>query len=155
MLFKILLPHHALHSILSIEDQGCSTVGIENGRRRSQLLELTSCFLATRAIAGAGQNRWADCLELHLTALAHRGEVFVLFLVHCTFPSHSCVPEDLLSVVQNVRSGPRLPLRSRRGHGVPTICRNAQVGRGRDGDCSPPPAQIRTCGFPAYGSYLG
>jgi hypothetical protein len=28
-------------------------------------------------------------------------------------------------------------------------------GRGRDGDFSPPPAQIRTCGFPAYGSYLG
>ena len=30
-----------------------------------------------------------------------------------------------------------------------------RFGRGRDGDCSPPPAQIRTCGFPAYGSYLG
>src|SRR5215468_8024550 len=28
-------------------------------------------------------------------------------------------------------------------------------GRGRDGDCSPPPAQIRTCSFPAYGSHLG
>ena len=26
------------------------------------------------------------------------------------------------------------------------------AGRGRDGDCSPPPAQIRTCGFPASGS---
>src|SRR5215831_5205435 len=24
---------------------------------------------------------------------------------------------------------------------------------GRDGDCSPPPAQIRTCSFPAYGLY--
>jgi hypothetical protein len=35
-------------------------------------------------------------------------------------------------------------------------CRpDANDGRGRDGDCSPPPAQIRTCGFPAYGSYLG
>src|SRR5215470_4645785 len=83
MLFKILLPRHALHAILSIEDQACSTVGIEHGRRRSQLLEPTSGFLATRAIAGAGQNRRADCLELHLTALANRGEVFVLFLVHC------------------------------------------------------------------------
>src|SRR5215470_4841006 len=30
-----------------------------------------------------------------------------------------------------------------------------RLRRGRDGDCSPPPAQIRTCGFPAYGSYLG
>ena len=28
-------------------------------------------------------------------------------------------------------------------------------GRGRDGDYSPPPAQIRTCSFPAYGSHLG
>ena len=27
-------------------------------------------------------------------------------------------------------------------------------GRGRDGDCSPPPAQIRTCGTTAYGSCL-
>jgi hypothetical protein len=26
--------------------------------------------------------------------------------------------------------------------------------RGRDGDCSPPPAQIRTCPIKAYGSYL-
>jgi hypothetical protein len=32
---------------------------------------------------------------------------------------------------------------------------DARDGRGRDEDCSPPPAQIRTCGFPAYGSYLG
>jgi hypothetical protein len=86
MLFKILLPHYALNSILSIEDQACSTVGIEHGRRRSQLLELTSGFLATRAVAGPGQNRRADCLEFHLTALAHREEVFVLFLVHGAFP---------------------------------------------------------------------
>src|SRR5262245_48105779 len=28
-------------------------------------------------------------------------------------------------------------------------------GRGRDEDCSSPPAQIRTCGFPASGSCLG
>ena len=27
-------------------------------------------------------------------------------------------------------------------------------GRGRDEDCSPPPAQIRTCGTTAYGSCL-
>src|SRR5215831_11562698 len=31
----------------------------------------------------------------------------------------------------------------------------ARFGRGRDKDCSSPPAQIRTCGFPAYGSHLG
>jgi hypothetical protein len=27
--------------------------------------------------------------------------------------------------------------------------------RGRDASCLAPPAQIRTCGFPAYGSHLG
>ena len=86
MLFKILLPHHALHSILSIQDKACSTVGIEHGRRGSQLLEPTSGFLAARAIAGAGQNRRTDCLEFHLAALAYRGKVFVLLLVHCDFP---------------------------------------------------------------------
>src|SRR6516162_1687183 len=42
MLFKILLPHHALHSILSIQDQARSAVGIERGRRRSQLPEPAS-----------------------------------------------------------------------------------------------------------------
>ena len=30
-----------------------------------------------------------------------------------------------------------------------------RIGRGRDEDCSSPPAQIRTCGFPASGSCLG
>ena len=59
---------------------------IGHGRRRSQLLELTSGFLATRAVAGRGQNRRADCLEFHLTALAHREEMFVPFLVHGAFP---------------------------------------------------------------------
>src|SRR5215813_3865718 len=96
MLFKILLPHHALHAILSIEDQACSAVGIEHRRRRRQLLELTSGLLATRAIAGCGQNRPADRLELHLTALAHRGEVLVLLLVHCAFPFRSHLSEELL-----------------------------------------------------------
>jgi hypothetical protein len=28
----------------------------------------------------------SDCLEFHLTALAHREEMFVLFLVHGAFP---------------------------------------------------------------------
>jgi hypothetical protein len=42
--------------------------------------------LATRAVAGRGQNRRADCLEFHLTALAHCEEMFVLFLVHGAFP---------------------------------------------------------------------
>lgn len=32
---------------------------------------------------------------------------------------------------------------------------NPIAGRGRDGHCCPPPAQIRTCAAHAYGSYLG
>src|ERR1039457_1621115 len=32
--------------------------------------------------------------------------------------------------------------------------RGTNIGRGRDTDCSVPPAQIRTGGFPASGSYL-
>ena len=45
--------------------------------------------------------------------------------------------------------------------GVPTPISAAQLaanranGRGRDASCPAPPAQIRTCGIPAYGSYLG
>jgi len=31
----------------------------------------------------------------------------------------------------------------------------AYRSRGRDGHCRPPPAQIRTCGATAYGSYRG
>ena len=33
----------------------------------------------------SSQNRQADRLELHLTALALRGKVFALYLVHCGF----------------------------------------------------------------------
>jgi hypothetical protein len=82
VLFKILLPRHTLHSILSIQNVVCSTVGIEHGWRGSQLLEAASGFLATRAIAGGGQNRPADCLQFHLAASAYPQEVFLLFLVH-------------------------------------------------------------------------
>jgi hypothetical protein len=62
VLFKTLLPGHASHSILSIQDEICSTVGIEHRRRGSQLLEPAAGFLAARAIAGAGHNRPADGL---------------------------------------------------------------------------------------------
>ena len=34
------------------------------------------------------------------------------------------------------------------------ISNGCSSGRGRDEDCSPPPAQIRTCGTTAYGSCL-
>src|SRR5262245_51113579 len=34
-------------------------------------------------------------------------------------------------------------------------CTDGITGRGRDGPCEPPPAQIRTCGTTASGSYFG
>jgi hypothetical protein len=41
---------------------------------------------------------------------------------------------------------------------VPPVCGQGKEivdGRGRDWGCPQPPAQIRTCGTTAYGSYLG
>jgi hypothetical protein len=84
-LFKIFLPNRASHPILSVQDNVCSTVRIEHGWRRSQLLELASGFLAACAVTGASQNRRPDSLELNLAALACRKEIFLLFLLHCTF----------------------------------------------------------------------
>jgi putative transposase len=37
---------------------------------------------------------------------------------------------------------------------IPKLRQGSYFGRGRDGDCSPPPAQIRTSGTTAYGSCL-
>src|SRR5258708_2439536 len=108
VLFKILVPRHTLHSILSIQDVVCSTVGIEHGWRGSQLLEAASGFLATRTIAGGGQNRPADRLQSHLAASAYLGEVVLLFLVQCDrHPVH----EVILALVRNVRNGPPTPTR--------------------------------------------
>jgi hypothetical protein len=86
VLFEILLPRHTLHAILSIQDIVCSTVGIEDGWRGSQLLEAASGFPATRAIAGGGQNRPVEGLQFHLSASAYPGEAILLFLVHCNRP---------------------------------------------------------------------
>ena len=108
MLFKILLPRHTLHSILSIQDVVCSTVGIEDGWRGRQLPEATSGFLATRAIAAGGQNRPADCLQFHLAASAYPGEVFLLFLVHCNRPFVGPVYEVILALVRNIRNRSKL-----------------------------------------------
>lgn len=69
------------------------------------MLEATSGFLATRAIAGSGQNRPADCLQFHLAASAYLGEVFLLFLVHCDRPFVGPVYEVILALVRNVRNG--------------------------------------------------
>jgi hypothetical protein len=90
-LFEIFLPRHTLHSILSIQDVVCSTVGIEDGWCGRQLLEAASGFLATRAIAGGGQNRPANGLQFHLAASAYPGEVFLLPLVHCDRPLEGSV----------------------------------------------------------------
>jgi hypothetical protein len=72
------------------------------------LLEATSGFLATRAIAGGGQNRPADCLQFHLAASAYRGEVILLFPAHCNRPFVGPVYEVILALVRNVRNGSRL-----------------------------------------------
>jgi hypothetical protein len=69
------------------------------------LLEATSGFLATRAIAGGGQNRPADCFQFHLAASAYLKEVFLLFLVHCDRPFVGPVYEVILALVRNVRNG--------------------------------------------------
>jgi hypothetical protein len=82
MFLEMLLPHRASNSILSIQDETCSTVGIEYRWRSSQLLESTSGFLAARAVTRRDEDWPADCLELHLAALARREQMLVLFLVH-------------------------------------------------------------------------
>jgi hypothetical protein len=104
VLFKMLPPRHTLHSILSIQDVVCSTVGIEHGRRGSQPLEAASGFLATCAIAGGGQNRPADCLQFHFAASAYLGEVVLLFMLHCDRPFVGSVYDVILAFVRNVRN---------------------------------------------------
>jgi len=69
------------------------------------MLEAASGFLATRAIAGGGQNRPADCLQSHFAAPAYPGEMFLLFLVHCNRPFVDPVCEVILAFVRNVRNG--------------------------------------------------
>lgn len=84
--FEMLLPRHAVHPILSIQDVVRPTVGSEHGWRGSQPLEAASSFPATRAIAAGGQDRAADGLQLHLAAPACPGEAFLLFLAHGDHP---------------------------------------------------------------------
>jgi hypothetical protein len=62
------------------------------------LFDLASGFLATRAIAGGGQNRRAGDCELHLAALASRGKVFVLLLVHGALTFLSYTAKIILSI---------------------------------------------------------
>ncbi len=59
--------------------------------------------------------------------------------------------------VGNSTSALSAPLSARRtpGQSGGCSCHCERSGRGRDGDCSPPPAQIPACGFPAPGSCLG
>ena len=90
MLFKILLPRHALHAILSIEDKACSTVGIEHGRRGSQLLEPTSGFLAARAIAGARSESAARLPRISPCRIGTSRRCLCCFWF--TAPSHSRGP---------------------------------------------------------------
>jgi hypothetical protein len=105
VLFEKLLPRHASHAILSVQDVVRSTVGIEDGWRGSKLLEATSGFLATGAIAGHGQDRPANRLQLHLSASAYPEEVFLLVLAHCKRPFVGAVHEVIFALVRNVRNG--------------------------------------------------
>src|SRR5262249_43187315 len=82
VLFEILLSGNASHPILAIENVVAPTGGIEHGRRGRQLFKAPSGFLATRAVAGGGQDRLTDALKPHLAALACFGELFWLFLIH-------------------------------------------------------------------------
>ena len=52
-------------------------------------------------------------------------------------------------------SGPRCETRLRGSVQSSALSFPSPSGRGRDGHCWPPPAQIRTSGITAYGSYLG
>jgi hypothetical protein len=105
VLLEILLPHRTFDSILSIEDEVGSPVGIEHGRRGGQPLEPPSGFLAARAIARAGQDRPADCHQFHLAAPASRGEVVALSRLHCDHPFASPIHAIILASVRNVRNG--------------------------------------------------
>ena len=86
VLSEVFLPRHALHAILSNQDQARSTIGIEHRWRGRQLFELVAGLLATRAIAGRRQNRPPDRLKFHLAALASRGKRLRKFLAHDGFP---------------------------------------------------------------------
>ncbi len=79
------------------------------------MFEATSGFLATRAMAGGGQNRPADCLQSHLVASAYLGEAFLLFLVHCNRPFVGPVYEFILALVSNARNGSMLLKKSPAG----------------------------------------
>jgi hypothetical protein len=114
--FKILLPRHTLHSILSIQDIVCSAIGIEHGWRRREAFEAASRFLTTCAIAGGGHNRPAGCLEFHLAALACPGEMLLLFLDHCHRPSVDPSNEVILGLVRNGRNGSLEPFRPSDGY---------------------------------------
>ena len=103
VLFKISLPRHTMHSILSIQDVVRSTVRIENGWCGRQLLEAASRFLATRAKAGGSQNRPPNCLQFYRTALAYLMEVFLLILVQRNRPFVDSVYPQWITSRQNAR----------------------------------------------------
>ena len=81
------------------------------------MLDLTSGLLATRTITGAGQNRQADRLELHLTALALRGKGVRAVSSPLQLPILGCqLLEALLWEVENVRNGPKADIADRLTH---------------------------------------
>src|ERR1700738_2470514 len=84
----------------------------------------------------------------HLTgnALVRHGS-FASKAAEAVRPCTSAAPSKA-----DVNSTPRLPpLSANTG----LLHRSKNRGRGRDASYLAPPAQIRTCSFPAYGSHLG
>jgi hypothetical protein len=89
VLLKVFVPRHAMHAILSIQHVVRPTPRIEDRRRGRQLLEATSGFLATRAVAGGGEYRPSNRLQLNLAASAYR--VASLFPVHGDRLGEACL----------------------------------------------------------------
>src|SRR6266567_3260785 len=85
-----------------------------------------------------------------LRALLFSGPSFAT-LVSAPFPSSFQVP-SIRTTIRFIAHlpGPQLPTGP-----VEARSRSRSAGRGRDASYLAPPARIRTCSFPAYGSYLG
>src|SRR5258708_23193918 len=150
-LFEKLLPLHALHAILPIEDHACSTVGIEHRRRGSQLLDEAPGLLAARTIAGTRQNRRADGLELYLAASTCRG---YLHLIHSAVSRF--IWKTILSAARSVRNGSLFPycvLSKQNGPPLLQLSSPASANeiRAREGDPGRETAQVSTPGFPSLG----
>jgi hypothetical protein len=83
-------------------------------------------------------------------------QIFTPIGSYGSFSSDGPAP-DALGMSASLRSRPNLrTAANRRDVPIGDVCSAAnRNGRGRDASYLAPPAQNRTCGFPAYGSHLG